>query len=180
MPERTTQVDCNTTATSSTISHPPLKTSLLQEFAGPGMKSRVDQILAMDINGDEGEDVTFSEYGGNGIAQPYLSYGAGDNANTTGASVMASDERSKTSRPKTGKKREAKGGAGGNADNANYYNGGERASSSSRPKSAARRREGNNGAAAEETRTHGTSATGGTRYLQDDELYPTARGLIKK
>ncbi|KAJ1426240.1 kinesin-like protein, partial [Ochromonadaceae sp. CCMP2298] len=33
----------------------PEKTT--QEFAGPGMKSRVDQILAMDINGDEGEDV---------------------------------------------------------------------------------------------------------------------------
>lgn len=36
----------------------PEKTT--QEFAGPGMKSRVDQILAMDINGDDGDDVTFN------------------------------------------------------------------------------------------------------------------------
>ena len=30
------------------------------KYISIGMKSRVDQILAMDINGDEGDDVVFN------------------------------------------------------------------------------------------------------------------------
>ena len=48
----------------------PEKTT--QEFAGPGMKSRVDQILAMDMNGDDGDDVQFNS--ADAIPSPYISY----------------------------------------------------------------------------------------------------------
>ena len=40
----------------------------------------VDQILAMDINGDDGDDVAFNTID-NAIPSPYLSYAGSGNAN---------------------------------------------------------------------------------------------------
>lgn len=200
----------------------PEKTT--QEFAGPGMKSRVDQILAMDLNGDDGDDVQFNS--GDAIPSPYLSYeggpaGAPDaNGDRSGASRSAG--ASASSRPKTGKKTSSKsssgGGGGGNSaavaadprDYNNYSagngggggsqqayysgsggnggggsgagsNGGSSGGGSSRPKSATRRSTTNEAAANSAYRVQDEAPTSKSRYGGNDEdLYPTARGLIKK
>jgi len=154
-----------------------------QEFAGPDMKSRVDQILAMDLTGDDGEDISFG--GTDPIPSPYLSYTI-DGSTAVGGSV-AMDDRSvaargdprSSSRPKTGKRREngtKEGGSGGSTAGA---------SQSSRPKSAARRREGDSSSSATSTSRYQqddykSSSSGGGRYIADEDQYPTARGLIKK
>eukprot|EP01034_Spumella_vulgaris_P022225 gene22225-28339_t len=49
----------------------PEKTT--QEFAGPGMKSRVDPVLGMDLQGDDGDDVAFLS-DSNALSSPYLTY----------------------------------------------------------------------------------------------------------
>jgi len=153
-----------------------------QEFAGPGMKSRVDQILAMDLAGDDGDDVSFSNTD-SAISSPYLTYGnevgasgaggAGererdrDDRSVRGDKVTASSNS--TSRPRTGKRRDGSASRGGErAGGAVNENGG-----GARPKSAARKRETGGGG----------SGGGGGDYRgggDEDELYPTARGLIKK
>jgi kinesin family protein 3/17 len=188
-----------------------------QEFAGPGMKSKVDMVLAMDINGDEGEDVTY-EHMQPPISSPYLSYG---NNAAAGGAGGDNDDRSirpseKSARPKTGKKKSESSGASGSGsgsgggsksrdrdmDNMSYGgdrerdrgdrdrererererdrgtytgsgSGGGSSGASSRPKSASRRREG------ESTST--ATSKSNERYMQEDEnVYPTARGLIRK
>ena len=107
------------------------------------MKSRVDNILAMDINGDDGDDITFNS-SDQPISSPYLSYGTGDAANADDRSVNRLAEKS---RPKTGKKKESKAERGGaSSDNASYYGDSMGPSSSSnggagRPKSATRRKD---------------------------------------
>jgi hypothetical protein len=93
-----------------------------QEFSGPGMKSRVDQFLGMDINGGGGgqggedpDEITFDTAGP--ISSPYLSYGGqGGGPNGGGGGGAGGngpdnnqDDRSirpseKGNRPKTGKK----------------------------------------------------------------------------
>jgi len=49
----------------------PEKTT--QDFEGPGMVSRVDQVLGMTIGGDDGEDIQFAD---TGIPTPYLQHAA--------------------------------------------------------------------------------------------------------
>lgn len=44
-----------------------------QDFDGPGMVSRVDPILGMSINGDDGDEISFSNIGS--TPSPYLHYG---------------------------------------------------------------------------------------------------------
>ena len=163
-----------------------------QEFAGPGMKSRVDQILAMDLAGEDGDDVSFSNTD-SAISSPYLTYGnevgngATANDRTGGSGPGADRDRDRddrsvrgdkaSSRPRTGKRRDASATRGGadrdrdrDRDNISIAGGaGASSGSASRPKSAARRRESGGGGA-------GDRAGAG----DEDELYPTARGLIKK
>lgn len=50
----------------------PEKTT--QDFEGPGMVSRVDQVLGMTIGGDDGEDITFADAAG--IPTPFLQHAA--------------------------------------------------------------------------------------------------------
>jgi len=151
-----------------------------QEFAGPDMKSRVDQILAMDLAGDDGEDISFGG-GADPIPSPYLSY-TNDGSATVGGSVAA-DDRSvaaprSSSRPKTGKRREngtKEGSGGGNSSGSG--------SQSSRPKSAARRRDGDSSSSSASNANRyqdDYKSSGGGRYIADEDQYPTARGLIKK
>lgn len=158
-----------------------------QEFAGPDMKSRVDQILAMDLGGDDGEDISYGG-GADPIPSPYLSY-TNDGSATVGGS-MSADDRSvaaprSSSRPKTGKRREnaTKEGSGGGGTSSSTATG----SQSSRPKSAARRRDGDSSSSSTSNATRynqddykNSSSGGGGRYIADEDQYPTARGLIKK
>lgn len=201
----------------------PEKTT--QEYSGPGMKSRLDAVLSMDINGDDGNDVDFT-FAADPIPNPYLSYeqvtGSGEDARSV--RNVGGGNASAASRPKTGKKREGAsrssatsgggGGGGGAADYNNYssanaggsagagYGGSSGASSQyysgssgatrseGRPKSATRRRDdsaasgsaGGYGGRGEDMGAYRSSSGGGgaSRYVPEDELYPTARGLIRK
>jgi hypothetical protein len=152
-----------------------------QEFAGPDMRSRVDQILAMDLAGDDGEDISFGG-GADPIPSPYLSY-TNDGSATVGGSVAA-DDRSvaaprSSSRPKTGKRRD-NGTKEGSAGGGNSSGSG---SQSSRPKSAARRRDGDSSSSSASNANRyqdDYKSSGGGRYIADEDQYPTARGLIKK
>ncbi len=176
----------------------PEKTT--QEFAGPGMKSRVDQVLGMDLNGDDGDDVTFSS-ADHAISSPYLTYG-NELGTANGGNNMdrerATDDRSTRgdkARPKTGKKKES-GKSSSSAQQAQGYDnynagpatagyGGSSAGggggTASRPKSATRRRESEASSGAyREQDSYRSSNNSASRYVQDEEQYPTARGLIKK
>lgn len=163
-----------------------------QEFAGPDMKSRVDQILAMDLGGDDGEDISYGG-GADPIPSPYLSY-TNDGSATVGGS-MAADDRSvaaprSSSRPKTGKRREnaTKEGSGGGDRGGGTSSSTASGSQSSRPKSAARRRDGDSSSSSSTSNAtrynqddyKNSSSGGGGRYIADEDQYPTARGLIKK
>ncbi len=171
-----------------------------QEFAGPGMKSRVDMILAMDMNGDEGDEIAFDN--AQPISSPYLSYGANGNDMTDDRSIRPSDRTTtEKARPKTGKKRESTGGTGkperngsndnnyvsSNSSTANYYSGsngngnggGSSSASSNRPKSASRRRE-EGGSRSSGQDEYYSNSSNNNRYTQDEELYPSARGLVRK
>lgn len=170
-----------------------------QEFSGAGMKSRVDPILAMDLNGDEGDDVVFNS--ADAIPSPYLAYEtpAGppmseDNNNAT----KRSSSGTSSGRPKTGKKKEGSGSRSSAVNDTDYNNyssanssaqqqvysgssAGNTSGGSSRPKSATRRRDDpNTGASAANYRADDSyNSRGGSRY-QEEEQYPTARGLIRK
>jgi kinesin family protein 3/17 len=187
-----------------------------QEFAGPGMKSRVDMILSMDSDGHDGQDdVAFLDGGSHGappISSPYLSYGMNAQDLTDDRSIRPSDrtsaggngdrEKSSSSRPKTGKKRESSGGnAGGggsgsagagklererdresySSSSAGAGSSSSMSSSSNRPKSASRRREEGGGSSSRGGQEDYSSAShAANRYMQDEELYPSARGLVRK
>lgn len=78
----------------------PEKTT--QDFEGPGMSSRVDPVLGMSINEDDGDDIEFSNV--EAIASPFLHYG-GD---VGGTSVVEdrTDKRSKgKNRPSSARRR---------------------------------------------------------------------------
>jgi kinesin family protein 3/17 len=176
-----------------------------QEFSGPGMKSRVENFLSMDINAaDDADEITFDNT--QPISSPYLSYGgaAGGGDNLDDRSIRPSEK----TRPKTGKKPKDPAAASdrkaGGSDTASYSgdrdrggagsggvysgSGGGGGAGSSRPKSASRRREEGSSA----PKTGGSAgnygddfvptARGGSsgRYNNEDDTYPTARGLIRK
>jgi uncharacterized membrane protein YgcG len=154
-----------------------------QDFDGPGMMSRVDPVLGMSLNADDGEDVTFA--GDNGIGNPYLQYSADTSdarsvaqgadkpskSKGTKKSSSSSSASSKSSSaavaPERGGGSSSSGGGGGASSSS---------SSSSRPKSASRRREGE--------QTSKVSAEDPYRQYssgrQAEEEYPSARGLIRK
>jgi kinesin family protein 3/17 len=148
----------------------PEKTT--QEFSGPGMKSRVDTILGMDMNGDEGDDIAFDNASAQqpAISSPYLSYG-GNGDGDDNRSIRPSDKStSGSSRPKTSKKRSE---ANGNGSSGSSVRDGGSSGGSSRPKSASRRRDGESGGG--EGRGYDDSSS-----ARDEELYPTARGYVRK
>jgi len=105
-----------------------------QDFEGPGMISKLDHILAMSINDDEGDEVSFSNEAG--TPYPYLQYDQGGEEKKNSGNEK--------SRPKTGKKSSSSSSSNKNMSSGasvagGPVGGGER---SSRPKSASRRREG--------------------------------------
>jgi len=108
-----------------------------QEFEGPGMVSRVDNILASNMNDDADDTVTFSIVD-TSPQNPYLHYSP-----DTSESVVKMDDAGKggktpTARPKSGKKtsgaRDKEGASSSTSTAASST------SSSSRPKSASRKR----------------------------------------
>jgi kinesin family protein 3/17 len=115
-----------------------------QEFEGPGMISRVDNILASGINDDADDTVTFSIVD-TSPQNPYLQY----TPDSSDSVVKIDDSKStKTSRPKSGKKtssssnmssRDKESTSSNNASNINS-NTSSGSGSSSRPKSASRKR----------------------------------------
>jgi hypothetical protein len=186
-----------------------------QEFAGPGMKSRVDMILSMDSDGHDGQDdVAFLDGGSHGappISSPYLSYGMNAQDLTDDRSIRPSDrtsaggngerEKSSSSRPKTGKKRESSGGGAGgggsgsagagkmererdresySSSSAGAGSSSSMSSSSNRPKSASRRREEGGSSSRGGQEDYNSASNAANRYMQDEELYPSARGLVRK
>jgi hypothetical protein len=153
------------------------------------MTSRVDQVLGMSLNADDGEEVIFAD---SGIPAPYLQYTA-----EQGGPSAASDDRSvkgdKSSRPKTGKKKTGSSGdrADRDRDRDRERDRGDRdrdrgasasatagsQGGSSRPKSASRRRdEGASGNGSGRDDGYGVKAK--SAFEEDD--YPMARGLIRK
>ncbi len=71
----------------------PEKTT--QDFEGPGMSSRVDPVLGMSINEDDGDDIEFSNV--EAIPSPFLHYGGGD---VGGASVVEDRTEKRSSKGK--------------------------------------------------------------------------------
>lgn len=113
-----------------------------QDFDGPGMVSKVDPILRMNINGDDGDDIIFADAGA-GIPNPYQQYGS-DGANAGGGNAGGDDRSAKGgSRPKSGKKTSSSGSTSKAAEPVNTMasnaNMNAVSSGSSRPKSATRR-----------------------------------------
>lgn len=107
------------------------------------MASRVDPILRMNLNGDDGEEVTFSD-AGVAISNPYQQYAP----DTAGGGDDRSVKPDKASRPKSGKRASSTSrGGGGDRDRGDAPTGSGSSSGggSSRPKSAARRRAGDEG-----------------------------------
>jgi len=145
-----------------------------QAFAGPGMKSSVDPILALDINGfEDGDDVSYTTIETNNVPNntAYMSYQNTDTANPTVG------EESKSSRPKTGKKRsDGSSKQSSQANNDSTYYGASANTSSSRPKSAARKSSSENSRQVIEDNFFKSNTT---NYRQEEE-YPVARGLIRK
>lgn len=86
----------------------PEKTT--QDFEGPGMSSKVDNVLGMHLHGnDEGDEVIIDQAG---LANPYLHYpGTEGNANEDGHSKPKSKKKSSdsssgnASRPKSAARR---------------------------------------------------------------------------
>lgn len=105
-----------------------------QEFEGPGMVSRVDNILTANINDDVEEDVTFSVVE-TAPQNPYLHY-TSDN----GEAIIKLDDDGTTkgrsqSRPKSGKKSSSNSSSNGGGSGS-----GSGSTKESRPKSASRKR----------------------------------------
>lgn len=92
----------------------PEKTT--QDFEGPGMVSKVDNVLGMHLHAtDDNEEVNIANDSNNGLANPYMQY-PGGNANEPVEEVKP-------------KKKKSSSGSGER----------ERGSGTSRPKSAARK-----------------------------------------
>jgi len=105
-----------------------------QDFEGPGMASKVDGILHMNLHGDDGNDVVFAGIEvSNGLSNPYMHYPGDQPASAVNG--VAAD--AKGDRAKSGKKKSSSGGSSAAAASAGASSAG--ASGTSRPKSAARR-----------------------------------------
>ena len=87
-----------------------------QEYEGPEMISRLDGILSMNLNGDDGEEVSFANNSDNGTPNPFLYYNAETGGASTSNAGIAEEKRERKSKSRS---------SGG---------------SSSRPKSASRKR----------------------------------------
>ena len=164
------------------------------------MVSRLDQVLGMPLNGEDGEEINLKD---SGIPNPYLQYGPDAGGPTAHVTEDRSGVRKGEGRPKSGKKSSVSTSASSSVGNAYgngvASNGGvaasmNRSASSSRPKSAAKKRDesirmsdsmigstdddlyGN----AFNIESRKTSIRGSTLMPAEDTHYPTARGLIRK
>jgi kinesin family member 3B len=93
----------------------PEKTT--QDFEGPGMVSKVDNVLGMNLHATDDDEVNIANEANNGLANPYMQY-PGGNANEPAEDVKPKKKKSSS--------------AGGERER-------ERGSGASRPKSAARK-----------------------------------------
>jgi hypothetical protein len=124
-----------------------------QDFDGPGMVSRVDPVLRMNINADDADDIIFADSQGGGLGNPFQHYSDGPGG-AVGDDRASKPDRSK---PKTGKTRgDASRSSREKGDRVDRGDRGERversedrraaeasaySASASRPKSASRRRD---------------------------------------
>lgn len=100
----------------------PEKTT--QEFEGPGMVSKVDNVLGMNLHAtDDNEEVHIANEANNGLSNPYMQYPGGN----------ANEPVEENVKPKKKKSSSSSSAAGGGERER------ERGSASSRPKSAARK-----------------------------------------
>ncbi|KAG5178547.1 kinesin-like protein [Tribonema minus] len=145
---------------------PPERTT--QPYEGPGMASRVAPVLAMPLDADE-EEVTFT-VAQEAVPQPYLHYENGD-AGDRGDDGDNGANGDAGGRPKTAFNRSSARKAGSS-------------SATKRPKSAARRRRSGEAGGEENGGGGGGSGGGGgggaIEFKEDEEMYPTARGLVRK
>jgi hypothetical protein len=134
-----------------------------QDFEGPGMVSRVDAVLGMNLN-DEAEEVSFDHAAqGAGNGGQYLNYGGGNDDDSSRERTKNNSRRVKASAG--GEVRESRGSS----------------ASSSRPKSASRRREeaDASGGVAYSSNESNPRPSRTDSYDKHDP-YPTSRGLIRK
>ena len=164
----------------------PEKTT--QDFEGPGMVSRVDQVLGMSILGDDGEDVQFVDAG---MPSPNVQQQADGVGSLTHVPMKQNkgegNKGFEEAKPKKRDKASTSGGSGGSGSGGGSAGGmggmssaAEGASRPVRPVSAVKRRD--DGPV--------SGATGGTSRGVYDEYkvqsrtaedgYPTARGLGRK
>ena len=74
-----------------------------QDFDGPGMVSRVDPILAMNINDNDDEEIVFAD---SGIPNPYLQYGNdGDDIRDSNRDGEIEEERDRKKKSSKSKKK---------------------------------------------------------------------------
>ena len=74
-----------------------------QDFDGPGMVSRVDPVLAMNINDNDDEEITFAD---SGIPNPYLQYGNdGDDIRDSNRDGEIEEERDRKKKSSKSKKK---------------------------------------------------------------------------
>lgn len=145
------------------------------------MVSRVDNILAMPLNGEDGEDINVEE---TGIGNPYLQYG-GDGPSGEGATAPA-EKKSKGTKKSSSSSSSSSSSAASNANSGNNYGSSNTGnttsrdknqdrSSGSRPKSASRRREESSSSMGGSSGAYNVLES--TSYKREEE-YPTARGLV--
>ena len=115
--------------------------SLVQEYEGPGMVSRVDGVLGMPLSADDGEEVTFAN-AETGTPNPYLFYGPDDVGASAAASGGGGTGGPSEDKARSKSKRSSSGGGSSSGATSSSSNGGGGSSSaqSSRPKSASRKR----------------------------------------
>ena len=74
-----------------------------QDFDGPGMVSRVDPVLAMNINDNDDEEITFAD---SGIPNPYLQYNNdGDDIRDSNRDGEIEEERDRKTKSSNNKKK---------------------------------------------------------------------------
>jgi hypothetical protein len=153
----------------------PEKTT--QDFEGPGMVSRVDQVLGMAIAGDDGEEVQFVDAG---ISAPHAQPDAASGSSTqVPMKENKGNKGEEEAKPRKREKPSASGASGGSRESRESTVGGsvEAGSRPVRPVSAVKRRDDSGPVSA----GAGAGASRGayeSRTAEDN--YPSARGLGRK
>jgi kinesin family protein 3/17 len=132
-----------------------------------GIAGRVDHTI-----GDDGEEISFID---SGIPNPYLLYGA-DAGGPSASAGAEKEERSKDKGSSSQRPRSKKSSSKGDGL---FSGSGKEGTKEIRPKSATKKRDGN--MSLNNTRSGGSSDPRDELYPKsNEELYPTARGLIRK